>query len=245
MNREQLRSKICVSIAESSVEACLAALHGVEFAEVRLDAIDDLTTDQVGRLFDRGLRRVATCRPCLGDGVEREAVLLAAIHAGASFVDIELDAVEAVRDRVKAAAREAGCDVIVSHHDHESTPPTAELRTLVDACFAAGADVAKIACQVDEDRDAARLLGVLDDPRRIIVIGMGPRGVVTRVLGPVLGSDFTFASLRRGAETAPGQLDGQELELRIRSVIDALAELPSGSSSLHRGKRCARGRWSS
>jgi 3-dehydroquinate dehydratase len=34
---------------------------------------------------------------------------------------------------------------------------------------------------------------------------------MSRLLSPVFGSFFTFASLERGAETAPGQMTVQEL----------------------------------
>jgi 3-dehydroquinate dehydratase type I len=220
LEQEQLRSKICVSIAETSVGACIAALHDVELAEVRLDSIQALTIEQARSIFEHGARTVATCRPGRHDDAARAALLIAAVEAGARYVDVELDAGATVRDRVVSAARSVGCDVIVSHHDPETTPLSMALRNLVDACFSAGADVAKIACRANGPRDAARLLGLLDDARRLVVIGMGVEGVVTRVMGPLLGSELTFAAARAGAETAPGQLDAAELERRMRVLLN-------------------------
>ena len=219
MEQEQLRSKICVSIAEASVEACLAALRDAPFAELRLDAIHALSVGQVRTLFATGGRLLATCRPGTHDDSARAALLVAAIEAGARYVDVELDAVEPVRGRVIDAARASGCDIIVSHHDYETTPSAAALRNLVDSCFEAGADVAKVACLSHGPHDTARLLGLLDNPRRLVVIGMGAHGVATRIVGPLLGSEFTFAAARAGAPTAPGQLDAVELERRMRSLL--------------------------
>ncbi len=162
---------------------------------------------------------MATCRPGSESEDHRLSLLLAAVAAGAGYVDIELEADGEFRESIIDAARAAGAAVIVSHHDYAGTPGPEELHGIVEACFAAGADVAKLACQARNARDAARLLGLLDDPRRLVVIGMGPEGMITRVAGPVLGGEFTFASLREGAETAPGQLSAVELERRMQVLL--------------------------
>lgn len=201
---------ICVSLSEPTPEACLAALKGLAFAEIRMDRMD-LSIDDARRLFESHTRLIATYRP---DGVsdeKRGKLLLAAVDAGAAYVDVEVDTTSAFRSEIVAAARKRGCEVIVSFHDHEKTPDRKELDRVIEACFSAGADIAKIACQAHSDRDNARLLGLLDDPRRIVVVGMGAKGRITRLLGPLLGSPFSFASLSEGRETAEGQMDGTKL----------------------------------
>jgi 3-dehydroquinate dehydratase len=40
---------------------------------------------------------------------------------------------------------------------------------------------------------------------------MGPLGLASRLLSPLAGGDFTFASLSEGAESAPGQVTAEEL----------------------------------
>jgi 3-dehydroquinate dehydratase/shikimate dehydrogenase len=49
---------------------------------------------------------------------------------------------------------------------------------------------------------------------------MGKPGVWSRVLAPFYGADFTYASLERGLETAPGQPSISELR-RIYEMIDS------------------------
>ena len=56
-------------------------------------------------------------------------------------------------------------------------------------------------------------------PGKKVILGMGSRGRITRLLGPYLGAEFTFASTGRNEETAPGQLSVQEL-IEIYKVID-------------------------
>lgn len=206
---------ICVSLSAGKWESVPEALHDVEMAEIRLDGF----RPEVSRLrdvFSSPLRLIATCRPESLDEGERTALLIAAIAAGASLVDIELEASASCREKVIAKARDCRCQVIVSYHNHERTPAWAELRNVRAACFAAGADIAKIACQVLSPSDCARILSLYADPEksfrgRLVAIGMGEMGIVTRVAAPLLGAPFTYAAFAPGMETAEGQLDRETL----------------------------------
>ena len=92
--------------------------------------------------------------------------------------------------------------MIVSHHDSEERRRERSSKPIVDRCFRSGADIAKIACRVRSLRDNARLLGLLDDATAMVVVGLGKRGRMTRVAGPLAGGLFTFASRAKGRETA-------------------------------------------
>jgi 3-dehydroquinate dehydratase I len=213
-------SMICVSLAEESVTACLGALTNLDCAEIRIDKMR-VSLDDIPVLFSLPKTLIATCRPGSYIDNDRKGFLLKAIESGAKFVDVELESEITYRQEIFAKARSCGCGVIVSFHDHEKTPATEELDRIVYACFRAGADIAKIACMVHSSRDNARLLGLLDDSRKIVVIGMGDKGRMTRIAAPLLGSPFTFASLSKGKETAAGQIDKQTLERLLRSLAES------------------------
>jgi 3-dehydroquinate dehydratase type I len=217
---------ICVSLAEKTPAACLAALEHLAFAEIRLDR---MIVDAPGArdLFSRHRNLIATCAPGAFPDGRRKALLLAAIEGGAAYVDVELGAACDFRDDVIARAREAGCAVIISFHDYEATPSRSDLERTVRACFDRGADIAKIACAVRTKAESARLLGLLDDTRRIVVIGMGPAGRITRVVAPLLGSPFTFASLAEGKETADGQID----HITLAGLLGTLSEQRIGGNA--------------
>jgi 3-dehydroquinate dehydratase type I len=208
---------ICISIAEPTPEECLAALQGVPFAEIRLDR---MSVDEQGvrRIFSGRRGLIATCRPGGTPGENRRALLLAAIAAGASYVDIEVDAREDDRRIIVAAAKKAGCRIIVSYHHLGRMPLRRELESIVERCFAGGADVAKIACRVESDRDNARLLGLLDDARPLAVMGLGRKGTKTRVMASLLGAAFVYASRGAGRETAEGQIDRDRLASALRTM---------------------------
>ena len=208
---------ICVSLAEVTLEDCLRALESLPFAEIRMDLIH-LSLDQVAALFSRHKRLIATCRQGELADDERKARLLTAIDSGAAYVDVEVESKRTYRKEIAARAKSCGCEIIVSFHDYEKTPEKSRLETIVSECFHAGADIAKIACMIRSEKENARLLGLLDDQRKIIVVGMGPKGSITRVVAPLLGSPFTFASLSKGKETADGQIDRK----RLSGLIQAL-----------------------
>lgn len=210
---------ICVSLAEPTATACLAALEGLDFAEIRLDKMR-IGPGGVRKIFSSHRSLIATCRPDGRSEARRLGLLLAAIDSGAAFVDIELEADAGFRQRVMKAARASGCRVIVSYHNFKKTPPRAELEEKIEQAFESGADIAKIACEARSRRDNARLLGLLAARRPLVVVGMGRRGAVTRIAAPLLGSVFTYASLGEGRETADGQLDLVSLERILAELKD-------------------------
>lgn len=109
--------------------------------------------------------------------------------------------------------------LILSSHDLRSTPSDADLDDLLSAIRVAGPSVAKIVTTARDSRDALRILSLLSrnaGKGPLIALAMGEAGQVTRVLGPKFGAWGNFASLRSGAESAPGQLTIDDLRSRFR-----------------------------
>ena len=52
----------------------------------------------------------------------------------------------------------------------------------------------------------------------LICFGMSQHGIISRVLSPLFGGAFTYASVEQGLETAPGQLTIRSL----KDIYDAL-----------------------
>lgn len=217
---------ICVSLKPASRRACLKALEALDFAELRLDLMK-VTEADLPILAGSGKRLLATCRPGSRSDAQRKALLLGCIRHGMDMVDVEAEAGEEYFAEILREARRCGTKVILSHHDQERTPARRELEAIIARSFAAGADFVKIACRANSPSDSARLLGLLDRPRhrgRLIVVGLGEFGSITRILAPFLGSPFTFASLGEGSETAPGQIGYRELERLHRDLRRSLGK---------------------
>jgi 3-dehydroquinate dehydratase-1 len=192
-------------------------LAGIDAVELRLDLMNTSLAGLatvVGNVAARVPRIIATCRPGHASEADRVALLGEAARIGAWGVDIEIDAPAESRAAVHAAARAHGRCLIVSHHDPDRTPSRVALDEIVRRAFQADADIVKIACRVLTAADHGALLGLLDDERtagRIAVVGMGPRGRLTRIVAPLMGSPLAYVSMQAGLETADGQLTRGEL----------------------------------
>jgi 3-dehydroquinate dehydratase type I len=217
-----MRNDICLSIGNVDYSAVIEYLNRVSFAEIRIDLLN-LKREQLSHIFSAYNNLIATCRGgSIGDD-ERFMILIDALDQGAAFVDVEIDSTEhwfkPIVEKAKALKRK----VIVSSHNFQHTPNADELYRTVDSLFDAGADVAKIACMVRSPEDNAKMLGLYASYQNLISLGMGNRGVISRVLAPLLGAPFTYASIP-GQGTAEGQLDKNQMN----EIINFLEQHTSG-----------------
>jgi len=136
--------------------------------------------------------------------------LLQAIELGADMVDVEfrtknlVNIVPLVKKRVKC---------ILSFHDLEKTPPLEEMRGVVKRQLKAGADICKVVTTAKEFEDNLAVLQLISEfpENKMVAFAMGQTGQISRILGPLVGADFTYASIEKGKESAPGQMALREL----------------------------------
>ncbi len=213
----ETETRICVSIGKIPFDSIAGILSQVEMAEIRLD-LAGLSEKEIKAVFPSHDNLIATCREGEYNDMERARLLETAIEYGAAWIDIEADSHPAWRDRMIKLVKSSGSGLILSRHFFTHTPSMTELKKAVDRMFDLGAGVAKVAAQVNHPSEAAILLGLYSDPRKIVAIGMGPLGVITRLAAPFLGAPFTFASLGDDQPTADGQIEYQEMTGLIRNI---------------------------
>jgi 3-dehydroquinate dehydratase type I len=157
--------------------------------------------------------------------VERVGVLFDAVRLGADFVDVELKTALYWREKLLSLIREKGSrtKLIVSEHDFKGTPSLKKLMGLFDEAISAGADIVKIVAFARSVEDNLRIFALISYARKrngnIVAFCMGEHGKIGRIMAPLLGGYFTFASLRRGAESASGQLTVHEMKQMFR-ILD-------------------------
>ncbi|MEM3484509.1 MAG: type I 3-dehydroquinate dehydratase [Candidatus Methanomethyliaceae archaeon] len=213
---------VCVSIGDVTVDDCLRILEEVEFAEIRMDRLEIKKKD-VKRIFSAHKNLVATFKEGHAPQKKREDFLIEAIEQGAAYVDVDLNSPKNFFLRVSRKAREKGTKLIVSYHNFERTDSLPELIEIASLCLSTG-DYGKISCMVNEDEDNLSLLKLLKIPEfkgKIIVIGMGEKGKITRILSPILGSPFTFACYKKGKEMAEGQVQMDTLSEMLSLLLEA------------------------
>jgi 3-dehydroquinate dehydratase-1 len=87
-------------------------------------------------------------------------------------------------------ARKSNCKVIISIHDYEKTPSYLPLENNEG-------DFLKIAVTINSIKDGLRLLHTLNQRDNLIVVGMGEKGLYTRVVAPLMGSFLTYAYVEK------------------------------------------------
>ena len=208
---------ICVSVANmSGLPEALES--GAGLLELRLDLIGE-PPSKLLPLIPKNIETIVTCRPGVFSAGKRVELLQEGMKLGADYVDIEIETAAGDMELLLSTAKKEGTRVIVSYHNFKRTADREDLESLMIACFEKGGQIAKIATQVNASEDIRNLLSLYDVPGKKVILGMGPLGRITRVMGPYLGAEFTFASTAAGGETAPGQLTVKQLN-ELFKVID-------------------------
>ncbi|HOD36534.1 MAG TPA: type I 3-dehydroquinate dehydratase [Syntrophales bacterium] len=221
---------ICVSLlaknrrdALRSMERAFSIADAVELRMDRMKAAD--LPVLIGAR--RGILIVTNRRKEEGGffrGSERDRVnlLKAAAALGADFVDIEASTARALIGELAEAVKVEGgvTQIMVSSHDFSGTPPLKTLLDRLDSCRSLGAHVVKIVTYANTIEDNLRVLQLipraLGEGQRIVAFCMGPKGRMSRIVAPLFGSTFSYASLRKGTEAAPGQLTVSEMREALR-----------------------------
>ena len=233
---KQQNYMICTSIQNRTLDEIFAILESgeVEMAEIRLDRCN-LAQDEVEELFSSSdVPLIATCRvseirASLDDGntddrkldsrasQKAESLLITAIHAGAAYTDLEIEAPAMMSKRIRRETRECGTVLIRSYHDFSGTDSLEALKALTEKCFALGADIAKIVVTANDDDDTARVLKLYEsfDPGRLVAFAMGEKGRSSRIDCLAKGAPHTYAALNEEEAAAPGQMSTASMRANV------------------------------
>jgi 3-dehydroquinate dehydratase type I len=112
---------------------------------------------------------------------------------------------------VEAVKKKARC--LISYHDFAGTPPSDELKRIIERQLAAGADICKLVTSADSIDDNLRLLRLYGEfaGKKLVAFGMGEAGTLSRTLAPLLGAEFTYAALETEKKSASGQMTVAQL----------------------------------
>lgn len=217
------RPKICAVIIDDNITAVTEIQPLVDLFEVRIDLVGESWTRVVKEISKPWI----ACNRIPEEGgkwqeseprrIER---LLLAIELGASMIDIELQT-KNIENVVAAIKKRAAC--IISYHNFEKTPPLAELKSLLDRQLKAGADACKIVTTATNVRDNWTILDLISQNPAVslVAFAMGTMGLLSRVLSPLAGGYFTYASIETGKESAPGQITVKELIKTYQIIGDS------------------------
>ena len=207
------KPRICGTIVDQDLEAIKEIEPLIDLFEVRLDLIGSGWTDVVKFIKKPWI----ACNRSLNEGgkadpneVKRIEELIWAAEAGACMVDIEYhtknltDIIPLIKSRTKC---------LVSFHDIVGTPAFDTLVNIMESQIKSGADICKVVTTAQDHKDNLTVLKLIDrfPETKVIAMAMGEIGRLSRILCPLAGGYFTYASLAPGKESADGQLTVYEL----------------------------------
>jgi len=207
------KPRICAVIVNNDLEAVREVEPFVDLFEVRIDLIGDGWQELVKQFKKPWIacnRRADEGGRGEGDEAGRVEKLLKAIGLGADIIDLELRTAN-LRQAMELIKKRAKC--LLSFHELRGTPPLNNMREIVQRQLEAGADVCKIVTTAQRFEDNLTILQLISEfsKTRIVALAMGPLGFASRVLCPLVGGDFTYASIEPGKESASGQITVREL----------------------------------
>jgi len=222
-------ARICVSILPKNNLEALSLIEKAEKAranliEVRLDYLE--ASRNLSELVkSTKIPLIATNKSSsekgfyAGTETQRQQTLLTAAKNGFEYVDVDLSSLKQKEtiDKLKLL----GAKPIVSYHKFDGALSASEMETVLEQEIASGASVCKIvttAKKIEDNLAMLNFVSTLSSKANLVCFCMGAQGKVSRLLSPMFGAFFTFASLDEGSETGAGQITIQEM----RAVYDLL-----------------------
>lgn len=182
--------------------------------ELRLDNFQTINLVELKKLrASTSLPMIFTLRSALqgGNYKESEDNRLADIRLLASLKPEYFDLENCIPSYFikEIAMRFPETKLILSYHNFNETPQ--DLDGLLHEMQKTPAVFYKIAVTASNSLDALRLLCLAKKSEKLIAIGMGAHGQITRILGPIIGNPITYAALDDSQISAPGQLSAKTL----------------------------------
>jgi 3-dehydroquinate dehydratase type I len=216
-------SRICVSILPKNNHEALSLIERAEKAqadlvEVRMDCFE--TSRSLIELVEcTKLPLIATNKLVSENGffagteAERQKTLLKAAKNGFAYVDVNLSSPELLETIKKL--EKSGAQSIVSYHKYDGALTIPEMETVLQQEIVSGAGVCKIvgtAKTVEDNVPTLNFVSANSSKTELVCFCMGEKGKISRLLSPMFGAFFTFASLGKNCETAPGQMSIEEMK---------------------------------
>jgi len=215
------KPRICASIVSNDLKAAKSVEPIVDLFEVRIDLIGDGWQELARQLKKPWIacnRSADEGGSWEGSEAKRREELLSALELGAGIIDIELVTGNR-QEMVQLIKKRAQC--LLSFHDFEKTPSLDRMRELIEKQLEAGADICKVVTTAQKFEDNLAVLQLISDfPKaRVVAFAMRPLGFTSRIMCPLVGGDFIYASIETGKEAAPGQITVGDLR-KIYTMVE-------------------------
>ena len=214
--------RICVSILPKNILEALNLIKKAEKAEadlieVRLDCLG--ASRNLSILVNNAkISLIATNKDpsekgfFAGTEAERQQALLNAAENGFEYVDVNLSSPK--NQEIIDKLQQSGAEAIVSYHKFDGALSVSEMEKALEQEIGIGASVCKIVGTANKIEDNIAVLNFVashSSKAKLVCFCMGETGKISRLLSPMFGAFFTYASIEHGNETAVGQMSIGEM----------------------------------
>lgn len=225
-----MKDKYCLPIIQVAEDSVLAMIEqnkkNYGFFEIWLDYIEDLSESFVSDLIHKFpgqlvfVFRRQNLESIKMPDVQRFKVL-DALSGEDCLVDLDIT-VQA--DDLKYA-KSKDLKKIVSFHNYQKTPDTAELEAKIAEMEEYNPYIVKLSTFCNETVDALRLLELqqelIETGQKHIVLGMGANGQITRIFATLWGNELAFVPEDDEAKSADGQISRTKFERILQEITNA------------------------
>jgi 3-dehydroquinate dehydratase-1 len=216
-----------VIFSRADLRRALRMRKAPDFFELRLDALVPCLDDLRRTIAQLAAPLIITARHPGEGGANRlssprRRELLLEFLPRARYLDVELRSIPRFLPVLETAAR-SKIETIISFHDFQTSPTTAQLNRIAARAHSLGAALLKVAVRTDTTAELANLLHFFDRHRRAprtVAMGIGRLGRASRLELIRRGCVLNYGHL--GSEAVPGQLSLDELR-RFAAAADSVS----------------------
>ncbi|HEI6552863.1 type I 3-dehydroquinate dehydratase [Staphylococcus aureus] len=222
-----------LSIEETLIQKINHRIDAIDVLELRIDQIENVTVDQVAEMITKlkvmqdSFKLLVTYRTKLQGGYGQfinDLYLnlisdLANIN-GIDMIDIEWQADIDIEKhkRIIKHLQQYNKEVVISHHNFESTPPLDELQFIFFKMQKFNPEYVKLAVMPHNKNDVLNLLQAMSTfsdtmDCKVVGISMSKLGLISRTAQGVFGGALTYGCI--GEPQAPGQIDVTDLKAQV------------------------------
>ncbi len=233
-----MKQKYCLPIIKTKASEVLKVISenktSYDFFEVWLDYIEDLNLDFIKDLnkeFREKLiflfRRQSLETPKMD--IKRRIEVLNLLSKFNCLVDLDISQKKELQNSRKVK-------LICSYHNYKETPSKEKLEEIIQLMEKYSPEIYKISTFCKTDSDALRVLDLLGSLKeknsKCIILGMGEKGIVTRIGGAIAGNEMNFTPSTLRDKSAAGQLTKTRLEKILKSIKKCLIVADPATHSL-------------
>lgn len=222
-----MKIKYCLPIIKNNKKEVLKALKiaGYDLYEIWLDYIKDLDEKFIANVASKFKGKIIfvfrrqNLEPIKLDS-ERRKKIISLLSKSHCFLDLDFLTQHEELEFLKSSP--TNLKLILSYHNYKETQKLDFLINLTAKMKRYSPEIYKFATWCQAERDNLILLDLIlklkEQNLKYIVLGVGERGQITRIIGSLWGNEINFTPRSLKEKSAKGQLTKKSLELIMKEI---------------------------